>query len=155
MRTAENNATTKQRRDQQKWAVVGGDDGDTTASVMDSNGRCDGNAMAMTAMQRGGDGGSTPTSDGRHRGESVHLELLSSLGTSMVTPPTAHGRASPTPAPSRPWTCVISTARRGTCRSSMAYRTMATSKATMRGGDDEDEGKGGRRGTQSDEATRG
>jgi len=84
--------------------VVGGDDGDTTATVMDGNGWCDGNAMAMTAMQRGGDGGRAPTSDGRHRGKSVHLELLSSLGTSMVTPPPLMGglhQRPPPPAPGR------------------------------------------------------
>jgi len=34
--------------------VVGGDDGDATATVMDGVGRCNGNATAMTAMERGG-----------------------------------------------------------------------------------------------------
>ena len=122
MQMVENNATTNQRRDQQNRAVVGGDDSNTTATVMDGDGRCDGNATAMMAMERGGDGGGTPTSDGRHHGmlahyvrESVPLEL-SSFGYKYGAPPTARGRASPTPAP------VISTARRGTCRSSMAYR---------------------------------
>ena len=108
-----------------KRAVVGGDNGDATATVMDSDGRCNGNATAMMVMEPGGDGGGTPTSDGRHRGmlahyvrESVHLEL-SSFGYKYCAPPTARRTASPTLAPSRPWTCVVSTAHRGMCQSSM------------------------------------
>ena len=73
--------------------MVGGDDGDATATVMDGDGRCDGNATAMTVMERGGDGGGAPTSNGRHRGmlahyvrESVHLEL-SSFGYKYGAPP--------------------------------------------------------------------
>jgi len=53
-------------------------DGDARATVMDGDGRCDGNAMATTAMERGGDGGGTRTSDGHHRGPS---------GTNTVPPP--------------------------------------------------------------------
>ena len=73
--------------------MVGGDDGNATATVMDGNGRCNGNATAMTAMERDGDGGSAPTSDGRHRGmlahyvwESMHFEL-SSFGYKNGAPP--------------------------------------------------------------------
>jgi len=73
--------------------VVGGDDGDAPATVMDGDGRSDGNATATTAMERRGDGGGAPTSDGRHRSmlahyvrESVHLEL-SSFGYKYGAPP--------------------------------------------------------------------
>ena len=76
-----------------KRVVVGGDNGDATATVMDSDGRCNGNATAMMVMEPGGDGGGTPTSDGRHRGmlahyvlESVHLEL-SYFGHKYGAPP--------------------------------------------------------------------
>jgi len=136
----ENNATSHQRRDQQNRAVVGGDNSDATATVKDGDERCDGNLAATTATERGGNGGGAPASDGRHRGmlaqyvrESVHLEM-SSFGYKYGAPPTAHGRASSTPTPSRPWTCVISTARQGMCRISMAYRTTTTSTTTMSGG---------------------
>ncbi len=89
----EKQSTTNQRRDQQKWAVVGGDNGNATATVMDGDGWCDINATVMMAMERGGDGGGTPTSNGRHHGmlahyvrESVHLEL-SSFGYKYRAPP--------------------------------------------------------------------
>jgi hypothetical protein len=64
--TADNNTTTNQRRDQQKWAVVvmviatgtatatmatRQRDGDPTALVMDGDGWCDGNATVRTAME--------------------------------------------------------------------------------------------------------
>ena len=73
--------------------MVGGNNGNTTATVMDGNGWCDINAKATMAMERGGDDGGTPTSSGRHRGmpahyirESVHLEL-SSFGYKYRAPP--------------------------------------------------------------------
>ena len=60
---------------------------------MDGDGPCDGNATATTAMEHGGDGGGTQTSDGRHCGmlphyvrESVYLELLS-FGYKYHAPP--------------------------------------------------------------------
>ena len=55
-----------------------------TAMVMDGNGRCNGYAMATIAMERGSNGGGTPTSNSCHRRmltrygrASVHLELSS------------------------------------------------------------------------------
>ena len=72
---------------------MGGDDGDAPATVMDGDGRSDGNATATTALERRGDGGGAPTSDGRHCSmlahyvrESVHLEL-SSFGYKYRAPP--------------------------------------------------------------------
>ena len=85
--------------------------GNATATAIDGDGRCNGNAMATTAMERSSDGGGVLTSDGRHLGmllhygrASVHLEL-SSFGYKYSAPPTSHGTASPMPAASRPWTC--------------------------------------------------
>ncbi len=38
--------------------------GDATATMMDSDGRCNGNALVTTAMERGGDNGGAPMSGG-------------------------------------------------------------------------------------------
>ena len=120
------------RRPNERWAATTATlrrDGNATATVMDDNGQCNDYMTAMTAMERGGNSDGTQTSNGRYRGmlarygrASMHLEL-SLFGYKYGAPPTARGTASPTPAPSCPWTCVISTARRGTCQSSTAYRT--------------------------------
>ena len=120
------------RRPNERWAATTATlrhDSDATATVTDDNGQCNGYTSAMTAMEHGGNGNGAQTSNGRHHGmlahygqASMHLEL-SSFGYKYGAPPTACRTTSPTPAPSRPWTCVISTARQGTCRSSMAYRT--------------------------------
>ena len=108
------------RRPNERWAATTATlwrDGDATATVMDDDGWYNGYTTAMMAMERGGNGNGAQTSNGRHRGmlarygrASMHLEL-SSFGYKYGIPPTALGTASPTPAPSRPWTCVISTAR--------------------------------------------
>ena len=88
--------------------VVGGDNGNATATVMNGDGRCDINATMTMAMERGGDGGGTLTSDGRHRGmlahyvrESVHLELLSGYKYGAPPPPLTGGfhLRPPPPAP--------------------------------------------------------
>ena len=67
--------------------------GNATATAIDGDGRCNGNAMATTAMERSSDGGGVLTSDGRHLGmllhygrASVHLEL-SSFGYKYSAPP--------------------------------------------------------------------
>ena len=106
--------------------MVGGNDGDTTVTVMDGIGRCNGNATAMTVTERGGNGGGAPMSDGHHRGmlahynwESVHLEL-SSFGYKYGAPPHRSRDGFTYAPPSRPWTCVILTARRGMCQNSTA-----------------------------------
>ena len=59
-------------------------DGNATTTVMDGGGWCNGNAMAMTAMERGDNSGGAPTSGGCNRSMlanygqvSVHLKLLS------------------------------------------------------------------------------
>ena len=56
--------------------------GNAMATVMDGIGRCNGYATTTTTMERGGNGSSTPTSDGFHLGmlahygrSFVHLEL--------------------------------------------------------------------------------
>ena len=43
-------------------------DGDAMATVLDGDGRCNGYTTVTTAMERGGDGGGAPTSNGHHRG---------------------------------------------------------------------------------------
>jgi hypothetical protein len=40
---------------------------DATATMMDGDGQCDGNATATTAMECGGDDGGAPTSGGQQR----------------------------------------------------------------------------------------
>ena len=68
-------------------------DGNTTATVMDCNGRCDGNATATMVMERSGNGGGAPKSNGHHSGmlshygrAPMHLELLS-FGYKYGAPP--------------------------------------------------------------------
>ena len=110
----ENNATTNQQRDQQKQVVVGSNDGDATAQRQ-RNGNCDGRqwtAMkALTALERGGDGGGAPISDRQRAGARVKGQ----------------------------WPIL----QQGCLRQRWV------------GGDDTNKGKGGRRGTQFDEAMRG
>ena len=83
------------RRPDEQWVVTMAmlrRNGNAMATVMDGDGRCKGYAMAMTAMECGGNGGGAPTSNGCHRGmlthygrASVHLEL-SSFGYKYGTP---------------------------------------------------------------------
>ncbi len=42
-------------------------DGDATVTMMDGDGRCNSYAMVTTAMERGGDNDSAPTSSGRQQ----------------------------------------------------------------------------------------
>ena len=104
-------------------------DSNASATVMDGDRQCNDYMMATMGMERGGNGDVAPTSNGHHRGmlacyswASMHFKL-SSFWYKYAPPPTACGTASPTPAPYRPWTCVILIAHQGTCPSSTAYRS--------------------------------
>ena len=75
------------RRPNERWAATTAtlrQDGNATATVMGDNGQGNGYTIAMTAMERVGDGDGAPTSNGHYRGmfarygrTSVHLELSS------------------------------------------------------------------------------